>query len=66
LRGLSLFVLAEALGAVIAEARLASAHAEGGGLAAALLYLAGLAVLHREASAVVFQSDHSERRTLES
>jgi hypothetical protein len=51
LRSLSLFVLAEALGAVIAEVRLSRANPGGGRLSAALLHLAGLAVLHREASA---------------
>jgi hypothetical protein len=50
LRGMSLFVLADALGALIAEVRRASAQPEGEGLAGTVLRLAGLAVLHREAA----------------
>lgn len=53
LRGLSLAALADALSALTGAVRAASAKPDGGGLADALLYLAGLAALHREAAAML-------------
>lgn len=53
LRSLSLTALADALTALLEETRQASAKPDGGGLAKPLLYLAGLAALHREAAAMV-------------
>jgi len=52
LRGLSLFVLAQALNKLVAEARLSAANPQGSELAKAATELAGLMVLHREASAL--------------